>query len=204
MKRAAVVAAIAAIAGAVWYLNRSTATTAAAPPPPPPRTTEPAPAAGPAPIAKVTKVDAEQRKRLADRIATAKATRAATTTRTGAAATHAPAPPSLPSDGAIDPALEPLRVELKTAMREVIPILAECYEASLEDIAEPETRIVAELTLTGDPDVGTLIDAAPLGAPNLPPAFDDCLRSTFQTLALPPLAEGDEVLVRYPFTFAKN
>ena len=69
----------------------------------------------------------------------------------------------------------------------------------------PDVTVAAHLRLVGDPDVGTLIDdAGPLadatGQP-LPAAFDDCLRGTFQTLALPPLAEGDEVSVTYPFVF---
>ena len=36
----------------------------------------------------------------------------------------------------------------------------------------------------------------------LPAGFDDCLRSTLQTLELPPLAEGNEVKVTYPFMFS--
>jgi len=67
--------------------------------------------------------------------------------------------------------------------------------------------VVASLTLTGDPDIGTLIDADQLfdqhGQP-LPAALDACLRARFQTLELPALAEGDKITVRYPFAFRSN
>ena len=68
-------------------------------------------------------------------------------------------------------------------------------------------EIVAKLDLTGDRDINTLIDAPQLadqhGDP-LPAKFDDCMRTALQQLELPPLAEGDHVLVHYPFVFNKN
>jgi hypothetical protein len=39
------------------------------------------------------------------------------------------------------------------------------------------------------------------GSP-LPTTFDDCLRTTFMSLALPPLAEGSKIEVHYPFRFS--
>jgi hypothetical protein len=89
-------------------------------------------------------------------------------------------------------------------MRELVPHIAECYEAAIPNLAQPDMSVLARLTLTGDPDIGTIVDAHELvdgaGEP-LPAAFDDCLRSTFQLMALPPLAEGDKIEVRYPFEF---
>jgi hypothetical protein len=35
----------------------------------------------------------------------------------------------------------------------------------------------------------------------LPASFDECLRTTLESLELPPLAEGDTVRVTYPFVF---
>ncbi len=62
----------------------------------------------------------------------------------------------------------------------------------------------AELVLTGDPDVGTLIDASALsslqGHP-LPAQLDDCVRDVMQTLELPPMALGEAYKVSYKFTF---
>jgi hypothetical protein len=36
------------------------------------------------------------------------------------------------------------------------------------------------------------------------PHSTTCVRSTFQVMALPPLAEGDKLDVRYPFKFANE
>ena len=201
MKRFAIVVAFAAIAGALWYLQRPAPSTASNTSPPPPTSRA-------QPITKVTKLDSkEQRAKLAEKIANARAARAAASAtgatssgRTGA--TSAAKPPSLPSGS---PDTDTLKVEIRTAMREVIPIISQCYEAAIPTLASPNIKIVSELTLTGDPDIGTLIDAKQIadeaGQP-LPATFDDCLRTTFQSLALPPLAEGDVVEVRYPFVFS--
>lgn len=207
MKRAAVVVALAAIAGAIWYLKRPPARGDAAPSTdvPPPAVPSSAPVAPRThPIDKVTRLaSADERRQLADRIAAARSSH----TAPGTAAVHAPAPPSLPAEAVEANQAASLKVEIRSAMRDVIPLLTECYEAAMPELAEDETRIVAELTLTGDPDIGTLIDAKQLadatGKP-LPATFDDCLRSTFQSLALPPLAEGDTFEVHYPFVFAKD
>jgi hypothetical protein len=158
------------------------------------------------PIAKVTKLAPAQRKQLADRIANAKATRSSHAPSSNDAI-RAPAAPSLPAEAVAANQAETLKVEIRSAMREVIPLLAECYQAEMDNIAEPSTKVVAELTLTGDADVGTLIDAKQVFDDNgnpLSTKFDDCLRTTFQSLALPPLAEGDHFEVRYPFLFSKN
>jgi hypothetical protein len=136
--------------------------------------------------AHVTQLAPDERKRIADAIALH----------------HSATPrPELPA------APEPeLKTSIRDAMREVIPFLAECYDKALPTLPNPHLEVAAHLTLTGDPDVGTLIDAdqqlvdKQTGRP-LPRDLDDCLRSTMQTLELPALSEGDVVTVTYPFVF---
>lgn len=206
MKRLAVIVALAAIGGAVWYLNRPSRTTAAPDPPPPQavaveKATTGAPvASAPAgPVAHVTKLATpEDRKRMAERIAAAQSARAAV---------HAPARPQLPAEAVAEgEGATPIsKTEIRDAMREVIPLLTECYDAAIPTLPDGELELVAEMTLTGDPDVGTLIDAKELAdkqGRKLPAKFDDCLRTTFQSLALPPLKEGDTLSVHYPFMFS--
>lgn len=58
-----------------------------------------------------------------------------------------------------------------------------------------------EISLVGDPDIGTLIEAsAPVvandGTP-LPQTFSDCIRGEFQTLELPPMKTGDAYKVSF-------
>jgi hypothetical protein len=99
---------------------------------------------------------------------------------------------------------EGMKQTVRGAMREVVMHLMTCYESSFASRGHKPLDIVAHLTLSGDPDIGTLIDAPKLfddkGAP-LPDKLDDCLRDTLQSLELPPLQEGDFIVLDYPFKF---
>ena len=181
-------------------------------PPPPPM---PKPAA-PQPIAKIDHAQKlatkAERQQLADQIASAQTARKA--------AAHAPRPPVLPVVATLDPApgnesralqLGPahpddMKTTIRTAMRDAIPLITDCYQQAMPQLADDETRIAAKLTLTSDPDVGTIIDAHQIsddqGRPLLA-TFDDCLRDTIQQLALPPIADGGTIEVSYPLTFHK-
>jgi hypothetical protein len=190
-------------AGVIWYLRRPASDAR-------PRGTphdEPAAPLGssaPKPIAHATKLASpDERKQLAERIANAQASRAR---GDGRAAVHAPAAPSLPPAATLDPDNpEGTKTTIRTAMREVIPLLSDCYVKAIPSLKTDETKVMAKLTLTGDPDIGTLIDAHEVrdgdGNP-LPPAFDDCLRDTMQNIALPPLEGGGTLEVHYPFVFS--
>jgi hypothetical protein len=117
---------------------------------------------------------------------------------------HQSAATKAPSLAAEDPPADLDKEVIRTAMREVLPFIQECYEAALPTLKSPDLDLHAHLVLTGDPDVGTLIDADKLNDGNgvaLPAKLDDCLRSTFQTLELPPIGEGDRIDVDYPFVF---
>jgi hypothetical protein len=203
MKRAGIAAALATIVACIWYLQRPQSSPAA-PGLPPPRlaaregstaaATTPANAAH-AGIGKVARLASlEERQSIAKRIADAQAARGAV---------RAAPRPTLPSPEPA-PAVTLSKVEIREAMREVIPHLRECYEKVLPTLADSHVKLTAKLRLTGDPDVGTLIDADALADANgkpLPATFDDCLRSTFMMMALPPLAEGNTLEVHYPFVF---
>lgn len=209
MKRVSVVVALAVIAGAVWYLRRPSATKAMPDAPPAPAKVVAGPGTGgatptetattsPHAVEHIRRLATpEERQQLAERIAAA---------RTARAAVHAPERPHLPAATTEVTDETPIsKTAIRDAMREVIPLLTECYDAAIPSLQGNELELVAELTLTGDPDVGTLIDAKELAdrqGNKLPAKFDDCLRSTFQSLALPPLAEGDTISVHYPFVFS--
>ena len=201
MKAIAAVVIVAAIA-LVWYLRRPSETTAA-------RAPAPAKAAGPAaPAAKppqhATRITPDQRRQLADQIASAQAAR--TTGTTSGAAVSAPARPTLPKPTLDPDNLDEFKTSIRDAMHEVIPMIADCYDKAGSSVPA-ELTVRAHLKLTGDPDIGTLVDA-PSATDNheapLPAGFDDCLRSTLQTIELPPLTEGNEVSVTYPFVFRRE
>jgi hypothetical protein len=168
------------------------------PPPPMPK------AAPPQPIAKIDHAQKlatkAERQQLADQIASAQTARKAST--------HAPRPPVLPVVATtLDPGHpDDMKTTIRTAMRDAIPLISDCYQQAMPQLADDETRIAAKLTLTSDPDVGTIIDAHQIsddqGRPLLA-TFDDCLRDTIQQLALPPIADGGTIEVTYPLTFHK-
>jgi len=149
----------------------------------------------------VRQVSPEERQRLADQIAAAHAARVARgwgrTPGSGPAAA-----PALPDDGAHD--LESLPTPVLDALNEAIPFLAACYEQQAPERAKAGATAVAQMTLSNDPDIGAVIDPDQIldehKAP-LDPKLDACLRSTIQTLQLPPLAAGDSVKLQYSFAF---
>jgi hypothetical protein len=60
------------------------------------------------------------------------------------------------------------------------------------------------LTLDGDPDIGTLVHSDALtdatGQP-LEPKLDACLRDALDQLELPPLKQGQQLKIQYSFRF---
>ena len=95
---------------------------------------------------------------------------------------------------------------IRGAMQEVLPFLGDCYsDARAATLSADHLEIRAHFTLTGDPDIGTVIDANRLFDDKkhaLPSKLDDCIRSTLQTLELPPLGDGDTIEVDYPLMFS--
>jgi hypothetical protein len=206
--KATIVVSLVGAALLIWYLRRGHEEAPALAAPAPAITTgsaAPADAAKPRPNDRVRKVTPAERNEVARQIAEARKSRAATS---------APAGPSLPGEApslpALTPGLDPHDIDsfkstFKGAMKEVVPYLAECFDKHAADL--PDTLDVkAKLSLHGDPDVGTLIDTdgltdgkdGPLHA-----GFDLCVRDALASLALPPLAEGEEVQVNYPFVFTR-
>jgi hypothetical protein len=146
-----------------------------------------APAPAPAHVRKLA--TAEERTQVAQRIADARAARARAA---GASATTSA--PRLPA--AAPGGIESLPPKTLDALKEAIPFLSQCFGSD-----SPRNPIV-QMTLEGDPDVGTLIDSGQMtdekGAPIAGP-LADCLQTTLQSLELPPLAEGNTVRLQYSF-----
>jgi len=164
--------------------------------------------AAPSPSHHVTQfASPEERTQLAQRIAAAAQTRLEASLPQTTAYTSTPAPqlPPLPPPPVIA-ASDLDKDTIRRAMREVVPFILQCFETAMPTLPTDELSIRAHLTITGDRDVGAIIDAKQLFDADqkpLPPKFDDCLRSTLQTLELPPLGDGSSVEIEYPFTFRK-
>jgi hypothetical protein len=142
---------------------------------------------------RVTRLTPERRAAVASQIQAAKAARArpalpptptaSNTNRAGAGMTTA--------QEVLDQFLE--------VSDEIRGYVKECASTA-PDVHEANTSIL----LTGDPDIGTLIDAPDpaLGRDGqpVPAAFDECIRGALQTLELPPMQTGSAFKVTFQMT----
>lgn len=191
------VIAVAMIASAVmWWHRRATP---ASPTPTAPAATATSPASGATPTAAATmktrKLSREDRKQLGEKISAAvhaaREARAAQAKAAGAAV--ADEDPVIP--------LESVGPEVKDALTAAIPILAECFHDA--GITDPRTA-VAQMTMTSDPSLGTVIDTADILGPDgkkLGATLDTCLRDSIDSLALPPLGQPGKLQLQYSFRF---
>lgn len=203
-----VIAIVGAVAIVIWYRQReraeereaaerahveATGSPAAARPGADTPTTKDAPAAPP----RVRKIDRQARAAILDRIRTAR------TARTGGNAAPtggSPAPPALPAlPGTIS------KDDIRAGVRAVIPLLAECYDAAQDRLSIKDGKIVVQMHLTGEPEVGTLIETAEIeGDAHFTGDAElvECLQQTMLSVELPPIAEGGTVDVTYPLAFS--
>lgn len=139
--------------------------------------------------------NAHERRVVADQLAAAREERAARAVVT---------PP--PSTQRREAEIDAVTAEVREALRSAMPRVRACYERALPDLGDPNVTVDVDLTLTGDPDIGTLIDADVQLDPKrrLPGTMVDCLRSELQLLELPPLAGGDRLTITYPFAFVRE
>jgi hypothetical protein len=146
-----------------------------------------------APPRHVTKIASpEERARIASAIAAARAS-----------TTHAaPVPPRLLTH---ETDVDSYVADTNGALKEVIPYLAACYEASAGDAGVGSGAARVRMTLSGDRDVGTLIDADGItdehGQP-IEAGLASCLKTTLESLELPPLAQGNKIKLEYSFRFS--
>jgi hypothetical protein len=113
-------------------------------------------------------------------------------------------PPSLPgAPPETDDGNDLARVgpQLKVALEAAIPFLAECYKTGPLTQSR-QRRPAVLLTLTGDPSVATLIAADELRDQDgqaLDSELDSCLRTTLDSLQLPPLDTTRDLHLQYSF-----
>jgi hypothetical protein len=140
------------------------------------------------PVARVRKTSPGARRQLAEQIAAARARARASSTSSAQSAAG--------SDDTIQ--LEQVSSDVKAAFEGAIPILAECYQDSAGKTA------AVQMVIWSDPSIGSVIDTDEMkdeqGKP-LAKEVDDCLRSTFDSLELPPLKSGGRLPLQYSFKF---
>jgi hypothetical protein len=163
-------------------------------------TTPSAPPTKPKPVDRVRRITKEERAALAQQIEAARTEHAHQVDHAEGQMRQKPSLEAQADDVTI------VKTTMKAAMQEVIPMLSDCYDKGGSNLP-PALDVVAKLTLTGDPDVGTIVDANSLenkdGTP-VDAAFGACVQDTLVTLEMPPISEGDVVQVTYPFAFARD
>lgn len=136
--------------------------------------------------------DVEERARLARQIAEARQSR------------EAQPPPANQKAG--EPGQEPGldRNYVRGQLREIMPIVKECYENALEKNPNLEGRLVVHLSIVGEPQVGGLVDSSevdregPLGSD---PALVECVQESMYAVKLKAPRGGGQVKVSYPIIF---
>ena len=126
-----------------------------------------------------------------------RATRTAPATSSGATTV----PPALPPAPTIE------KEFIRASVRELIPLLVECYEQGLARDPKLAGSIIVDFTIEGEPGVGgvvgeSAIDAA--GSTLTDPAVRECVQETMFAIEIEPPADGGVVTVRYPFEFRSD
>lgn len=128
----------------------------------------------------------------------------------------APAAPADPTGygviGAAPPADttpgELTRDEIRTGVKEIVPLLTECFELQLE--ANPQlgrSTVHTKLVIDSEATLGTVVSVNGLdveGSLAGNADFGDCLTATFEAMVLPPIADGGHLEIDYPFQFHRN
>lgn len=149
---------------------------------------------------RVRRLSPDDRKRLASDIATARDRRRAAAGGTSASTAGGTPQPSLADETL---RLEDVGPTVKAALEEAIPMLADCYPDTPANDGGRRTAAVV-MTMTSEPDVGTVIDTTALKDEHDQPLareLDDCLRTTIESLGLPPLEKGGKLPLQYSFVF---
>jgi hypothetical protein len=139
----------------------------------------------------VRRLSREERRQLGERIAEARQRARAAAASSG----------SGPEADDIIP-IEEAKGALKAGMESAIHMLAECYQRVPG--ADAMREAAAQMTLTSDPDLGTVIDTSGItdaAGQQLPAKLDECMRDTIDSLVLPPLPRGGVMKVQYTFKF---
>ncbi|MBN2358542.1 MAG: AgmX/PglI C-terminal domain-containing protein [Deltaproteobacteria bacterium] len=208
--------ALLAVVALIWYLRRQS------PPPIPetPPTTAPAAAGDPAAgaagprstaarplrlpqtqVPGVERIDAEQRAQLLKAIQQklTEKKRAEEEAAVPATAGQAQSAPGSDSQfGSLD------REYIQARIREIVPLIRECYEMTPEDQPLPDVTLKVKFKIEGAPELGGIVTSSDIlnqEAEQQHPELAECVRETMYALRMKAPRGGGTVIVTYPFTF---
>ncbi len=112
-----------------------------------------------------------------------------------------PAAPATASAGSLS------KEYIQEQIREILPLVKQCYEQAL--LAHPETagKLVVRFSIVGDPELGGLIEQSEIvdtegGAAD--EGLSTCVRETMYALRLQAPEGGGRMVVTYPFIFRRS
>jgi len=107
--------------------------------------------------------------------------------------------------GAIEPGTLD-REYIQGAIREIRPLLAECYELALSESPDLAGRLVVSFGIDGEPEVGGVVENSRVSDESeiRHSVLDECITETLYTLRLPAPEGGGHVEVTYPFVFSNS
>ncbi len=216
----AVLALLALLALAVWMLGDAaepelqTGQPAATPVPSTPRTGSDSASPGAAPDhpqtqpATARRIDASERARVLTAIVKALGQRDPQVDGGAAAVSGSTHHDGIPGPAELD-ALRPARVDkayLQSRIRELIPLIKECYELARDETPELEGTVVVNFTIVGDEGEGALVTHSEVRPHDgqLPPSptLAECVRETMYALQMEAPEGGGQINVTYPFRFS--
>jgi RNA polymerase sigma factor (sigma-70 family) len=209
-KKISVAIAVAAVGGGVaWYQVRARASTDV--PPTAAAAVVPlaaAPPAATAPRPRVRRLAAGERPALLQRISAAR--QAAQARAPSRVFDYAPDDPrrATATRPAGAPALPPGDLDkdyIRASVRELLPMIRECYEEGLARAPGLEGTITVHFTIDGEPEVGGVIGESSIVEENTTLADAqvlECVQETMYGIEIEPPQGGGVVEVTYPFLFA--
>jgi hypothetical protein len=111
-------------------------------------------------------------------------------------------PAAAPRDpGPASDPLEPAYIQAR--MRELLPLVRECYETAAERIPDLAGLVELEFVMAGEAEVGGIVESSKVlpGSTLRDPEFTECVTETMYGLQFTPPADGGRVVVRYPLQF---
>jgi hypothetical protein len=143
------------------------------------------------------KISAAERQRLLDEIRKSYRDRNASPSSGSPSLSAGPAP-SLP-EVSVD------KDFIRMSVRELIPLLSECFQEGLARDPKLQGTIVVDFTIEGEPGVGGVIGESRVdtAASDLKDAtVHECVAATMHAIQIAPPPHGGTVRVRYPLAFA--
>lgn len=210
--------ALVAVLGLIWYLRQHTAAPVATPATQPtaPSATDGTAGAAVAPqtpnvdrvrrprtqVPGVESMDAAQRVQLIKQIQDKLAEKQRAEEQAAAAAARAqPTPGSAPAMGTLD------KEYIRDRIKEIVPLVKECYEISYADKPMPDAKIVVKFVIEGADELGGVVTSSEIlnqEAEKQFPELSECMRETMYALRMKAPEGGGVVTVSYPFKFSSG